>query len=138
MVIYETIKDNVISGDRIKDGDYKIEYKKSKHQASLKQYWAMLAFALKNFPEWVEIRDKEVLDDVLKLKCGLVNVSKFHSEIIQTPGSVKLDKLDAVELQKYKNDALDEIFKMFGLGMTDFVASILMKFVHTKGVSNVH
>ena len=137
MIIYETITNNTISGLVIKDGDYKIEYKRSKHHNSLKQYWTMLSFAIKNFPEWIEVKDSKALHNVLKLKCGITDKMKIRGTVIEVPASASLDSLDAVELQKFKNDALDELFKMFGLGMTEFVASVLMKFVHTKGVSNV-
>jgi hypothetical protein len=136
MIKYESIKDNTISGDPIKDGDYKMTFTKSKHYASLKQYWCMLDFSIKNFPEWVEVKDAKALHNVLKLKCGITDKMKIRGTIIEVPASASLDSIDAIKLQKFKNDALDEIFEMFGLGMTDFVASILTKFVHTKGVSN--
>lgn len=137
MIAYQSIKNNLISGPPIKDGEYKWDYKKSKHYASLRQYWAMLDFALKNLPEWIEVKDVKALHSVLKLKCGITDKMKIRGVIIEVPASASLDSLDAIALQKFKNDALDVLFEMFGITMTEFVATVLMKFVHTKGVSNV-
>ena len=120
------IAGNVVQGEQVPDGFYSIS--KPRNGKLMGKYWVYVDFLVEHAQSKFGLKNKYMMHEYLKLKCGHVDLVDINGDIYKLPRSIDYQRCSEDDMREFFSAALDEGSNLIGCKVHESVVNQLVGF----------